>query len=167
MKNQISYYFILATVLFSCNSGVKNADDVKTGSYPLLEKASWLVGEWEINLDRGTAIEIWEKANDSVYAGRSFFISGKDTIPGETVNLEQTGDGLFYIPTVKDQNKGEAVRFTLTSSRDRELIFENPAHDFPQKISYAQISKDSLLAEVSGMIKGKLESEKYQMKRVK
>jgi hypothetical protein len=45
--------------------------------------------------------------------------------------------------------------------------FENRKHNYPQKISYTQISKDSLVTEISGMQSGKLSSEKYIMLRTK
>jgi hypothetical protein len=168
MKNQAGCYLLLAipAVLFSCSGSGNKAGGTKTASYAV-KKAGWLIGEWQIRSDRGMAIEIWGKTNDSAYAGRSFLVSGKDTIPGETVSLELRGDDLLYIPTVKDQNAGEAVPFTLTSSTDKQLVFENSAHEFPRKISYTQINQDSLLAEVSGIINGESESERYPMTRVK
>jgi hypothetical protein len=68
--------------------------------------------------------------------------------------------------TIKGQNDDEPVSFILTDRNETQLVFENRKHNYPQKISYTQISKDSL-TEISGMQSGKLSSEKYIMLRTK
>jgi Domain of unknown function (DUF6265) len=108
-----------------------------------------------------------EKKNDSTFSGRSNFIAGKDTLSSETISLEQNGGNIFFIPTVKGQNNEQPVKFLLTYSTMNQLVFENPEHDFPQKITYTQITKDSLLAEISGMMAGKQNSQKFPMTRAK
>ncbi len=157
--------FVIVATMISCNSSVQKNKENNIPNYDQIEKASWLIGTWQNNSEEGNASEAWEKKNDSVYAGKSYFIIGKDTVSSEAISLEQHGGHLFYIPTVKGQNSGQAIKFTLTSSTNAQLIFENPTHDFPQKISYTQINKDSLLAEISGMQQGKHRAEKFPMRR--
>jgi hypothetical protein len=164
-------FFILvaaASIIISCNSSIKpNSTDTNNNSFYALEKASWLIGKWQNNSTAGYASETWDKKNDSTYFGQSFFVIGKDTVSSETISLEQNGNQLFYIPTVKDQNDGNPVKFLLTSSKNSQLIFENPTHDFPQKISYTLLSNDTLLAEISGTMDGKPNSQKFPMTRIK
>jgi hypothetical protein len=161
-----SYFMILgaAFILFSCTS---SGNKLKTSAYPELEKASWLLGVWGNSSSTGSAAEIWEKENDSTYTGKSYFLVGTDTISSETIRIEQHGGDLFYIPVVRNQNNNEAVVFILSSSADQQLIFENPGHDFPQKISYTKITGDSLIAEISGMRDGKLNSQRFPMKKIR
>lgn len=160
--------FAIASTIISCkNSNNTNTTGNTTTNFSELEKANWLLGEWQNNSPEGNATEVWEKENDSTFVGKSYFVIGKDTVSSETISLEQNGKQLFYIPTVKDQNAGQPVKFTLTSSKSNQLIFENPKHDFPQKISYTQITNDSLLAEISGIMNGKQNSQKFPMTRVK
>jgi hypothetical protein len=45
------------------------------------------------------------------------------------------------------------------------LVFENPKHGFPSKISYTQITKDSLFAEISGIQDKKAVKEAFPMSR--
>lgn len=170
MKNSFKYFIALAiaSTIISCkNSNNTNTTGKTTTNFSELEKAKWLIGEWQNNSPEGNATEVWKKENDSTFFGKSYFVIGKDTVSAETISLEQNGNQLFYIPTVKDQNAGKPVKFTLTSSTSNQLIFENPKHDFPQKISYTQITNDSLLAEISGMMNGKQNSQKFPMARVK
>ena len=82
--------------------------------------------------------------------GESYFINGKDTLFAEIVRLEQQENDLFYIVSVPNQNEEKPVAFKLTSSTSDYLVFENPAHDFPKKITYKLVNKDSLYAEISG-----------------
>jgi len=158
----------VASTISSCNnSSNQKSTYTNINRFNELEKASWLIGEWQNNSPEGNATETWEKKNDSTFAGKSYFVVGKDTVSSETISLEQNGKELFYIPTVKGQNNEQPVKFALTSSTSKQLIFENPIHDFPQKISYTQIKNDSLLAEISGTMNGKQNSQKFPMTRVK
>jgi hypothetical protein len=132
-----------------------------------IAQAKWLIGSWKNQSAKTLDIETWKKLNDSTFVGGSYSLAGTDTVSSEHIRLEQHAGKLYYIPTVKNQNNGKAVTFTLTSANQKQLVFENPEHDFPQKITYTQITKDSLLAEISGLRKGKLKAIQFPMKRVK
>ena len=165
---KIRLFLLIATVsILSCNNEKEKANSTAVKTYVEIKKADWLIGSWHSISPEGTVIESWSKQNDSVYSGTSFFIIGKDTVSSESISLEQTGDELSYNPTVKNQNDNKAVKFKLTSSTGSQLIFENPFHDFPQKITYTKINNDSLQAEISGMSKGKPAAEIFNMSRVK
>ncbi len=130
-----------------------------------MTKAYWLIGTWENKSQNGELTERWEKQNDSVYNGESFFIKGKDTIHSEQIVLSETDGKVKYSPKVKGQNDDKPVDFTMTTVTDKQLVFENQSHDFPQKITYTKITNDSLVAEISGNHQGRPMSEKYPMKR--
>ncbi|MDI1255101.1 MAG: DUF6265 family protein [Flavobacterium sp.] len=130
-----------------------------------IEKTFWLIGDWENISNEGTLLESWEKKNDSTLIGTSFFIQNKDTVFAEQIALEEREKELFYIPTVSDQNNGKPVAFKMTSATEKQVVFENPSHDFPQKITYNLIKKDSLVAEISGFQGGKMHSEVFKMKK--
>jgi hypothetical protein len=118
--------------------------------YAELEKANWFLGKWENKTSEGTFSEEWKVENDTIYLGESYFINNNDTLFSETVRLEQRENDLFYIVTVTNQNDAKPVEFKLTSSTSDYLVFENSAHDFPKKITYKLVTKDSLYAEISG-----------------
>jgi len=132
-----------------------------------IQRAMWLIGEWENNFDGGKMFESWILEGDSLMTGLSYTIDNGDTVQYETVQLRQRGIDLFYIPTVNDQNEGEPVEFKLTIFTDSKLVFENPTHDFPQKISYINYSGDSLLAEISGIYEEEPAAIKFPLKRIK
>ncbi|MCF6128753.1 DUF6265 family protein [Flavobacterium sp. AS60] len=128
-----------------------------------LEKMNWLVGNWEQKLPDGTLKETWTKQNDSTFSGDSYFINTKDTVHFESIKLTQKDDELTYIATVIGQNNDEPVSFKLTSDADNTFAFENPTHDYPQKITYKKVNETSLIATISGKQQGKPTSESYPM----
>ena len=132
-----------------------------------ITKAEWLIGAWENKTQRGSIYETWSKMNDNEFSGMSYIIKEKDTVVFENIQLVQEQDGLFYIPTVKNQNDGLPVRFAAKTNSETQLVFENPQHDFPQIISYTKITADSLVAEISGTKNGQERKQTFPMKRVK
>lgn len=140
MKKSASLLFMLA-IICSCQ---------QKSTFSELEKAHWFLGRWENKTPEGTFSEEWKTENDSVWVGSSFFIREKDTLFAETIRLEQKENNLFMIVTVPNQNEEKPVAFKLTSSTTDYFVFENPEHDFPKKITYKLVNKDSLFAEISG-----------------
>jgi hypothetical protein len=157
MKNVI---VIVVCVLFiSCqNKSEKNFEQ--------LEKMNWLIGNWENKMDDGILSETWKKENDSTFSGTTYFIiNKKDTVHSETILLTQLNDELIYRPTVKGQNNDESVDFKLSSESENTFVFENPKHDYPQKIVYKKVDENSLIATISGIQQGKQSTESYPMKK--
>lgn len=149
---------LLLLAIVSCkNSEATEKDKIKA--------ANWLLGKWETKTADGNLSENWKKLNDSTFQGESFFIKGKDTLHFESIVLQQKGEELFYNATVKGQNENKAVPFKLTLGNDKQLVFENAKHDYPKKIFYTLIKKDSLVASISGVQQGKTSWEKFGMKK--
>ena len=153
---KILYSLVLIGILVSC----QNKPEKK---FNKLEKMNWLLGSWEQKLPDGTLKETWTKQNDSSFSGTSYFINTKDTVHFESINLEQKKEDLIYSATVIGQNNDEAVDFKLTSDADNSFTFENPKHDYPQKIIYKKVNETNLFATISGKQQGKLTQESYPM----
>lgn len=170
MKKSI-YILALVAAFTACNTTTENnstAEAPAKVAYQQLAGMNWLIGKWENNSPDGYSTEIWEQKNDSVYSGTSYFvIPSGDTVSSETISLQQNAENVYYIPTVKNQNDGQPVKFTLTSATDTMLVFENPEHDFPNKITYTRINQDSVVAQISGTMDGKANSMLFPFKKVK
>lgn len=155
-------YFLFFALFFFASASAQ-----KGGNYESLQsKAGWLIGQWGFTMPEGTLSETWTVLNDSTYAGHTYFVIGKDTVFSEDITLEQRGNGIHYVTVIKDQNEGKPVAFSLTSAGKKQLVFENKAHDYPQKITYTKTAK-GLVAEISGMQNGKAASEKFPMDKLK
>lgn len=173
-RKLIRPYFIFtiaATSIVGCKEASTEAKlyspDNKATELNQLEKSHWLIGKWENKTIEGESAEIWRKENDSTYTAISYFVAENDTISNEKIRLEQRAGQLYYIPLVSGQNKNQPVRFTLTTLSDKQMIFENPEHDFPQKITYTLVTPDSLYAEISGQKKGRVSKIPFPMVRAK
>jgi hypothetical protein len=164
----MSYYKILLPIFLilvcfsSCNKYDANGNIIK--DFEELKKAKWILGEWKKTDSIGTLEEKWKSENDSTYIGTSYFIKENgDTIHSEAIELQEFQEHLIYKATVKGENNNDAIPFLLMQSTDSLLVFENPKHDYPQKIMYKRNKDKSILATVSGKQQGKNTSEEYLM----
>ncbi len=130
-------------------------------------EAEWLVGTWENKTSRGSIYESWKKIGSNELRGKSYILRDQDTVIFENIQIIKRNSILNYIPTANGQNNDQPVAFPLKSNNGKTMVFENPAHDFPQIISYTRISVDSLFAEISGTDKGKVRKQGFPMKRIK
>lgn len=137
-------------------------------SNPIPSIKKWIVGNWKTSLPKGYIIESWSKENDSTLKSISYIIKPNgDSILQEKVNLEYSNGNTFYIPVVNGQNDNQPVTFKLIKNQNNELVFENPEHDFPQRVAYKLISKNKILAWIEGKIKGEFKKKKFEMERMK
>jgi len=105
-----------------------------------------LQGTWKMQTKRGAVCEEWKLLNKDCLQSRGYYIKGADTIVNETVVLQNKANGVFYTSTVVNQNEGKPTRFKLTSSANSKFVFENPEHDFPKRIVYELVNRDSIHA---------------------
>jgi hypothetical protein len=163
MKSTVITLLAVSTMCFvSCKT------ESSKNSFDKLDKMTWLIGEWENKMPDGDLTETWSRLNDSTLTGRALFIKGKDTLHYEDIVLIQKGQNLIYAPTVKGQNDNKAVEFKMIENEkeneeENEFLFENPAHDYPQKIVYKRVNDTSLVATISGKQQGKPSSDSYPM----
>ena len=157
MTRSVRFAFVLVFAGFYFTAAAQTAS---------LTDAKWLLGKWANQTQRGKMVEEWTRKSDSVFNGASYMITAADSVSLESITLTKEGSDIFYIPTVKGQNSGKAVKFRLTSFTDKTLVFENPSHDFPQKISYTLVDEHSLMAEISGTVNGSERKRQFPMKRL-
>jgi hypothetical protein len=119
------------------------------------EHLNWMLGTWKISSQQNTIVEEWRMADDSTLIGKTYMIQhGTDTLPQETIELAYRLGYWYYIPTVSNQNNSLPVAFKIIYLNKSEFISENPAHDFPQRISYRRINRQ-LLASIEGKKNGR------------
>lgn len=137
-----SLFIVLLFILFGCQSG-----DTEV-SCPDAGQLSWLKGTWKL-VDEDV-YEQWTTDGDSRLVGLSFAIEKGDTVLMENMTVEITnGQGAFVVRVV-DQNENKPIAFPLTRCAEGRLLFENPQHDFPQRVAYERGEDGTLLAWVEG-----------------
>lgn len=107
-----------------------------------------LQGAWMMEGKGKNYGERWVKNADDSLRGLGYSFRQKDTSFLEEVILTRKDGKWTYTPRTLGQGNGNPVTFTLTGSRQREYVFENPAHDFPKRIIYRFIGQDSIHASI-------------------
>jgi hypothetical protein len=59
-----------------------------------------------------------------------------------------------------------ATVFLSTAVSDTAALFENPEHDFPQRVGYRRVGSDSLLAWIDGTAGGAARRVEFRYARV-
>lgn len=130
---------------------------------PALADVAFMAGHWATGASRsGDRVEEhWTTATAGAMFGVSRTIRGGETVFFEYVRIERTPEGAFYIAS--PGGKGE-TRFRLIESGGGRAVFENPEHDFPQRIIYERFA-DGLHARVEGTQRGQQRQEEWRYRR--
>jgi len=108
-----------------------------------------LEGTWQV--DGKNQFEVWHKSTNGVLIGKGYKIKKQDTLVLETLQIKQVNDQITYTATVPDQNEARPINFILNQNLKDTLSFENPNHDFPQKIQYVFLTDSTLFVRVLGV----------------
>lgn len=131
-----------------------------------LDDLQFLAGSWEMNVpERGLTItEHWMQPLGGAMIGMGRTVAGGQMKSWESLRIIQAESGIEYI--AKPSQNSEETSFKLTSLTATEVIFENPDHDFPQRIIYRLIDENSLTARIEGTRDGQLRGMDIPMKRI-
>ncbi len=132
---------------------------------PAVASAAWIAGCWSGEVRGQEYTEQWMKPSGEAMLGMSRTVSKNKMVDHEFLQIRQQDDGeVYYI--AKPSKQAEAS-FKLIKAGPQELIFENPQHDFPQRIIYRLVSEGSLVARIEGTRNGQQRGVDFPMKRVK
>ncbi len=129
-----------------------------------LSDLSWVLGKWQVN--ESNNFEEWEKIDDHLFRGKGYVVKNNDTLITETIEIVKQDKSLYYIPIVTGQNEGKPVTFKLIASNRNEIIFENKAHDFPQRIIYIKNGENRIDARIEGKKEGFFTEVKFKLIKV-
>jgi hypothetical protein len=139
------------------------AAEATTRAAPLLAPLEWLAGCWEARSATRVVLEAWMRPEGGCMLGMSRTVRGDSLLEYELVLLRDEEGLLVYEAHPSGQSP---ARFPATAISDTLLLFEDPQHDFPQRIAYRRASADSLVARVSGTIDGKERAVEFAYRRV-
>ena len=117
---------------------------------PTVTDAAWIAGCWDLTRSGRHVVENWTSAEGGTIMGISRTVSNGKTSEWEFLIIREGAKGLEYV--AKPSRQPEAT-FTSTTVSSTELVFENPAHDFPKKIIYKR-DGDTLVASIEGPMNG-------------
>jgi hypothetical protein len=126
-------------------------------------KLGWLAGSWSETKAGVTTRETWLAPRDGAMSG-----VGQTHQPGKPVSFEfmkitAEPAGATFTAYVDDQ---PPVAFVLAPGKDGEMVFENKAHDFPQRV-YIRRCGDQLCSGIDGTVNGKFQRMEWRYTRVR
>ncbi|MCE9673670.1 DUF6265 family protein [Myxococcus stipitatus] len=155
---------LCGAALPGCKSAPEPRDDTPSsqGCADSVSGLSWLSGEWIQRRPLNVTEEAWTQPEGGTLLGVSRAIVQGRTVFFEYMRIEKRADGLYFVA----QPMGRAPSdFKLARCTAREVVFENPAHDYPQRILYRREVGGRLAARVEGIKDGKPLSEDFAFTR--
>lgn len=117
---------------------------------PELAALAWLEGDWARQTSRGLSIERWSADGRGGLVGESVVLpmNGTEEIQVEALLLVRMGADVFYI--ARPRQNEYPTGFRLVEVSEAGATFENPGHDFPQRIVYLREGPDAFTATIHG-----------------
>ncbi len=129
-----------------------------------LSKLAWLGGCWESETAEPGSGEHWLPLAGGSLLGIGRTIKGGKTVEFEFLQIRAGEDGRI---TYFAQPSGQSpAAFPLLRMSETEVVFENLAHDFPQRVAYRLDGKTRLAARIEGTMNGKSRTIEFPMIRV-
>lgn len=127
-----------------------------------IDQAAFLAGCWRQDKPSGVVEEQWLAPGGGMMLGMSRTVRDGVARSYEFTRIQAVDGRLTFFAMPSGQ---AAAAFPLKSATDGELVFENPAHDFPQRVIYKSQGADGLLGRIEGEIGGQARSVDFPYKR--
>lgn len=117
-----------------------------------IDALSWMAGCWEMRTPTRRVEEHWLAPRGGIMLGVSRTTRRDSLVEYEMVRIHERGDTLVFAAHPSGQSPAEFRSADLESANgdSATVVFENLAHDFPQRVIYRRAGADSLVARVEG-----------------
>src|SRR5690606_1322061 len=110
---------------------------------------SWLAGCWAAERGEAGSGEHWMPPAGGTMLGVARTVRNGATVGHEFLQIREEADGnVVYVALPSGQAE---TTFVMTASAPDSVTFENPRHDFPQRITYRLLSADRLAVRIEGV----------------
>ncbi|MBI5434873.1 MAG: hypothetical protein HZA52_18720 [Planctomycetes bacterium] len=152
---------VVALSLGGCRAAPSAVADRELGA----ASPAWLAGVWRGEQDGTVCEEYWTplRGGSMLGAGR-VLVAGK-TVFFEHLRIEGPELGAEHWRYVALPAGRGSTAFELVELEPGLLVFENPTHDFPQRVSYRLREDGSLHARVEGIQAGVSRGEDFYFRR--
>lgn len=153
-RRAISPALVLALVLVQ--AGLARAQDPDP-----LARLAWLAGSWAGDIDGLRMEEHWTAPAGGTMLGMHRDVRGERTVGFEYARIEvRDGRPVF----LASPGGAPPTPFAAIEVGDRRVVFENPRHDFPQRVIYWRTG-DLLHARIEGTQAGRTDSSEWAWRR--
>jgi len=126
---------------------------------------AWLAGCWASEGGEPGSGEQWMSPAGGTLLGMSRTVAKGRTVAHEFMQIREIEPGrLAFVANPSGQAQ---ATFPVKSLGEREVVFENPTHDFPQRVIYRLDETGVLRARIEGLIADKPRAEDFPMRRVR
>ena len=157
MKTRQAHLYLLAMLL------VISTTHAQTPA-PKIDQLAWMRGAWAQIKETETVRESWLGPQGTLMVAVNLTHSQKRGAAFEFLRIAETTTGLSYYGSPGGKTP---VEFKLKEISDKKVIFENPTHDFPQRILYWLNADGALHARIEGTIQGKARGMEWRFEREK
>jgi hypothetical protein len=124
---------------------------------PGVEQLAWMAGSWKGDSGGAAVEEHWTAPSAGSMIGMNRTVFGGRKVSFEFLRIEARPDGVFYIASPGGR---PPTPFKLKETSKEKVVFENPEHDFPQRVLYWRNGAE-LCARVEGKQKEKPAAEEW------
>lgn len=126
-----------------------------------VDALSWMAGAWVSESPRGRVAETWLGPGNGlmVAANLSTFVDGRRTF--EFLRIAEADGAIAYFASPGGR---APVEFRMKELSGERVVFENAAHDFPQRILYWR-DGEALVARIEGSLRGEARSREWRFSR--
>lgn len=140
---------IVIALLFCCLLGVGLPSATAATD---LKDLAWLAGNWSGLQDGMEMEELWTAPKGNTMLGVHRDVKGARTVSFEFLRIEAKADVITYWASPGGR---PPTPFRMIELKDKRVVFENPDHDFPNRIIYWIDSAGALHAKIEGTQGGK------------
>ena len=129
-----------------------------------IDRLAFIAGCWTLTRPNGAKIEEqWLAPAGGAMLGMSRTVRDGKLRDYEFMRILPAADGkLQFVAIPSGQAEGA---FPMKEIGDNTVTFENPRHDFPQRILYRLVDKDTLVARIEGSVGGQARSADFPYRR--
>ena len=132
-------------------------------SAPTVARLAWLGGCWRHASPTRTVDEQWMAPSGGMMLGMGRTVRDGRVLEYEHLRIHERAGRVVYTALPSGQPTAD---FEATNVSDTLVAFENPTHDFPQRVVYRARGRDSLVARVEGTRDGRLRGVEFPYARV-
>jgi hypothetical protein len=148
-----------AIVLMTCAMSGLRAQESQ------LRRVAWLAGCWAAENEEQGSGEHWLPLAGGTMLGVARTVRNGETVEHEFLQIRENADGeVIYIASPSRQQE---TTFVATNVAEDAVTFENPEHDFPQRIVYRALPESRLVVRIEGALEGTQRAVDFPMKRVR
>lgn len=128
-----------------------------------LTRLAWLAGCWASERGEPGSVEQWMPLAGGTMLGMSRTVKNGRTLEHEFLQIRTTTENrVVYIAEPSGQKR---TVFELLRMDEREVVFENLAHDFPQRVIYRRGEGGQLAARIEGLRNGVMRGVDFPLRR--